>query len=158
MNWLVIKNKYQPVSFIFSFTSNYRLKNLKILIFMKTKNPCNCNSENKIVLACSGASDIGHLSDLASRNLRDSGLCKMSCLALAGAGIEDFLNTFRKSDLLVIDGCSLDCGKTIMNKNGINNYRHLRLTDLGYKKGETTITEEIIQHVAKEAEKSFQLI
>lgn len=35
---------------------------------------------------------------------------------------------------LVIDGCPVDCGKHVMDRVGVCNYRHLRVTDLGIEK------------------------
>jgi uncharacterized metal-binding protein len=118
----------------------------------ETINQCYCDSDESIVLSCSGASNLGLLSDLAARKLRDDGVCKMNCLAVAAAGIESSITTFKKSNLLVIDGCSLDCGKIIMNQAGIENYQHLRLTDLGYIKGQTVINIDVISSVYSTAQ------
>jgi uncharacterized metal-binding protein len=124
---------------------------------METNNQCHCSTSDKIVLGCSGASDLGQLTDITARKLRDSGICKMNCLALAGAGIATSIKTFKEAELLVIDGCSLDCGKIILDKAGIKNYLHLRLTNLGYIKGQTSITEETIFSVLVNAKKLFSI-
>jgi uncharacterized metal-binding protein len=49
--------------------------------------------------------------------------------------------------IFVIDGCPVDCGKKIMDKNGFTNYAYLRVTDLGFKKGQTPVTGEVINTV-----------
>lgn len=116
------------------------------------ENNCLCNSNSKLVLACSGASDVGHLSDLSARKLRDEGSFKMSCLALVGAGIDKSIADFKSNKLLVIDGCQVDCGKKIMDKNGIDDFIHLRLSDLGFKKGESPTTSENITKIYEKAE------
>lgn len=77
---------------------------------METKKPsCTCSQNGATVLACSGASDVGQISDLTARKLRDSGIFKMSCLALIGAGVEASIENFKTSDIFVIDGCPVDC-------------------------------------------------
>jgi uncharacterized metal-binding protein len=55
----------------------------------------------------------------------------------------------------VIDGCPIDCGKRIMERNNFVNYRYMRVTDLGYKKGETPVTEDVIKSVYEKAEIIF---
>ena len=42
------------------------------------------------------------------------------------------IDSVKDISMLVIDGCDLDCGRLTMEKNGISNFIHLRLTDLGY--------------------------
>ena len=116
------------------------------------KSNCTCGSEEYMVLACSGASDVGHVTDLVARKLRDNGVRKMSCLALVGAGIEKSIESFKDCNVLVIDGCPVDCGKKIMERNGITNYKYFRLSDHGFEKGSTPPNEENIQKVYEKAE------
>ncbi len=113
---------------------------------METKKTnCSCAQNGAIVLACSGASDVGQISDLTARKLRDCGIFKMSCLALVGAGIEESIENFKKSDLLVIDGCPMDCGKKIMERHGIKDYKYLRLSDVGLAKGKSPANEDNLE-------------
>ncbi len=114
---------------------------------METSGNCICSASDSIVLACSGASDLGHVTDLVARKLRDDGVCKMNCLAVAGANIESSIAQFKNAKLLVIDGCNVDCGRIIMSKSGIEDYTHVRLTDYGFKKGETQVTDTTINTV-----------
>jgi uncharacterized metal-binding protein len=100
-----------------------------------------------MVLACSGASDVGHITDLVARKLRDNGIRKMNCLAVVGASIEKSIEDFKKKNILVIDGCPIDCGKKIMDKNEFKNYNYIRVTDLGYKKGQTPVSDNVINAV-----------
>lgn len=113
---------------------------------METKKQnCTCGSDDAIVLACSGASDVGHISDLTARKLRDNGIFKMSCLALIGAGIENSIEDFKTKKIVVIDGCPLACGKKIMKKNGIDHYQYLGLSDIGLAKGASPATNENVE-------------
>ncbi len=59
------------------------------------KENCFCAAGDYIVMACSGASDVGQISDLAARKLRENGVRKMNCLAVVGAGIEKSIESFK---------------------------------------------------------------
>ncbi len=108
-------------------------------------NSCSCSAKkSKTVFACSGAADLGMASDLLARKLHVNGDRSMKCLAFVSAGITEMIDSVKDSNMLVIDGCKLDCGKKTFEKNGLNDFIHLRLTDLGYEKGKTPATAELI--------------
>lgn len=118
---------------------------------MENKSCC-CGGENKLVISCSGAADVGQISDLVARKLGKSGNRKMTCLALFAVCDKEMIDDFKSQNILVIDGCNVDCGKKVMIQRGIESYEHLRITDLGYTKGETPANEEIIGLVTEKAE------
>ena len=60
------------------------------------KSSCLCGVSEYMVLACSGACDLGQITDIVARRLRDNGVRKMNCLAVAGAGIEKSIEDFKK--------------------------------------------------------------
>lgn len=63
---------------------------------METKKQnCLCGAGEYIVMACSGASDVGQISDLVARKLHNNGVRKMNCLAVVGAGIEKSIENFK---------------------------------------------------------------
>lgn len=117
----------------------------------KTTGLCGCDTAEKIVLACSGASDLGYATDQVARKLSRSKDRKMNCLAVVASCTAGKIEEFRKCDILVIDGCPEDCGKKIMEKAGLNNYLYLRLTDLGYEKGKTPTTQETVNVIYEKA-------
>lgn len=108
---------------------------------------CLCGNGEYIVIACSGACDLGQISDLVARKLRDNKIRKMNCLAAVAADVKPTIEAFKEANLLLIDGCPVDCGKKILDKAGIENYKYLRMTDLGYVKGQTLVTKEVIDTV-----------
>lgn len=118
---------------------------------MENKSCC-CGGEKKLVVSCSGAADVGHISDLVARKLSKSSDRKMTCLALIAVCNQDMIDDFKTQNILVIDGCKVDCGKKVMIQRGIGNYEHLRITDLGYAKGETPANEENVNSIYKKAE------
>jgi uncharacterized metal-binding protein len=118
---------------------------------MEQEESCLCGAGDRIVMACSGASDVGLISDKVARTMQIAGKRKMSCLALVGAGIESSIAGFKTKDLLVIDGCPVACGKKMMEQHGFTNYKHLVITELGLKKGESPATNENIEMVFSKA-------
>jgi len=111
---------------------------------------CSCKENApKTVFACSGAADLGEVSDLVARKLHRDGERQMKCLAFIGGGIQEMIDSVKGTNMLVIDGCNLDCGKLTMEKNGISDYCHLRLTDLGYIKGHTPASRNTVNQITE---------
>lgn len=106
---------------------------------------CACGSGDKIVFSCSGASDVGLLSDKVSRCLQFAGKRKMSCLAMVGADMEKSIANFKSKNILMIDGCPLACGKKILDNHEFNCYQHFIITENGMKKGETPANDENVK-------------
>ena len=116
------------------------------------KENCICGAGEFIVMACSGACDLGQITDLVARKLQDNSVRKMNCLAVVGAGIEKSIEDFKNKNILMLDGCPIDCGKKIMDKAGIANYKYFRITDLGYEKGKTPINQDTVEAIYEKAE------
>lgn len=110
-------------------------------------NACCCNGRTPYVIACSGACDLGEIADKVARKLSTEGIRKMHCLAVVGAGIEKPTLELKNSDLLVIDGCMLDCAQKIVEKAEFDCYSRLRVSDLGYEKYNTPVNNEVITEV-----------
>jgi len=69
-----------------------------------------CCTSNKqvMILACSGASNVGQLSNQAAVELTREGFGKMYCLAGIGAHLSGFVQSAKDVPALVaIDGCQL---------------------------------------------------
>lgn len=122
------------------------------LKFTPEKSSCLCGGADYVVLACSGACDLGQVTDAVARKLRDNGVRKMNCLATIGAGLGKPFEQLKKNNILMLDGCPVDCGKKILDDAGFTDYKYMRITDLGYKKGQTPVTEEVINDVYEKAE------
>ncbi len=113
---------------------------------------CNCGADNKIVIACSGAADVGYVSDQVARKLSRNNHRKMSCLALFATCTDEQIDGFKEKEILVIDGCSEDCGKKVMQNRRMENYSYLRITDLGFEKGKTPASQETVKQVFDSAQ------
>ncbi len=107
-----------------------------------------CGTGPKLIFACSGAADVGKISDLAARNLTAEGTGKMFCLAGIGGRVSGFMVTTRVATaILAIDGCPLDCARKTLEQAGFTTFEHLRLSDLGMEKGKTAATDEAVAKV-----------
>ena len=106
-------------------------------------------NQAKLIFACSGAADVGELSDKAARQLHREGIGKMFCLAGVGAKLNNFIETTQAaSQILVVDGCPMDCAKKSMENAGISNFDYIRITDMGFQKGKSEINNQTIETIA----------
>jgi uncharacterized metal-binding protein len=117
---------------------------------------CQCAAAPRLVFACSGASDVGHLTDLAAREMTKRGVAQMFCLAGIGGRVSGIMaSTEAAAGILVLDGCPLDCGRRTMEQAGFKNFVHLRVTDLGFERGKSPPTPERVQQVVQQATDRF---
>jgi uncharacterized metal-binding protein len=116
---------------------------------MSTANPHECAGGEKLIFACSGAADVGAISDRAARKLTKDGKGTMFCLAGIGGRVQGILDkTAAAARILAIDGCSLDCTKKTLEQAGFSKFAHVRVTDLEMEKGKAPITDQSIEVVA----------
>ena len=113
-------------------------------------NACCGPLKPKLVYACSGASDVGGIADLAARRLAQQKIAVMSCTAGVGGHVPEMVQMTRMATrVLAIDGCQRDCARRCLEEAGVEGFDHLNLErDLGMKKGHTPVTETSIQDVA----------
>ena len=106
--------------------------------------------EKKTIVSCSGASNTGKYSDEVARRIMKNNQAKMLCLARFSID-NDFVRIIKKdlSNLIVIDGCPVNCAENIMKKSNVNEYAHINITDFNIKKGETPVEEEKIIEIIK---------
>ena len=108
---------------------------------------CSCGEVGTLYFSCSGAADVGELSDRVARRLQRDGKGKMYCLAGIGAGVSGMIESARAAKArVVIDGCSVACGKKSFEKAGLQTCT-FNLTDMGFEKGKTTVNDQAIEAV-----------
>lgn len=112
---------------------------------------CSCQAAPRLLFSCSGASDVGGLSDRAARKLTLDLAGNMYCLAGIGGRVEAILaNTRSAAKALVIDGCKEECARKTMELAGFSRFAHLQLErDLGFEKGSTRVTAARIRQVSE---------
>ena len=119
---------------------------------MSDSNKNLCTGAPTLIFACSGAADVGGLSDQAARKLTSEGAGKMYCLAGIGGRVSGILKTTQEAEnILAIDGCPLDCVKLSLELAGFAEFDHTRVTDMGFEKGKSPVTEENIAAVVQSA-------
>ncbi|MFC1717707.1 putative zinc-binding protein [Candidatus Poribacteria bacterium] len=105
--------------------------------------PC-CEGDERLVFPCSGASDVGGLSDEVSRKMSKEEVGRMYCLAAIGAGVESFVETTKAAtQVMAIDGCPVGCATKCLEKAGIKPIT-IGLKELGFVRGESPATEELV--------------
>ncbi len=123
---------------------------------MSENKTCACSIAPKLIFPCSGGSDVGAITDQTARKLTRDGVGKMYCLAGIGGRVSGILETAKAVDtVLVIDGCPQDCARKTLEQAGISTFHHLRLSDLGMKKGESP---DLDSHVGRAAAHARELL
>ncbi len=116
---------------------------------------CSCSAAPTLIFSCSGAADVGELSDRAARQLTRDGKGKMFCLAGIGGRVSGIMKSTESAEsVLAIDGCPLHCAKKCLEQAGFQNFKHIEVAALGFVKGKTPITDKAVQTVIQATEKS----
>jgi uncharacterized metal-binding protein len=104
------------------------------------------------VLSCSGCSHAGELADHTARRLNELGAAKMSCLAGVGGRVKSIMTTIQRApELLMIDGCPLECGANSLRLAGITEFKHLKLHEQGVRKHESEVCSDTVERLAESA-------
>ncbi len=90
---------------------------------------------NVMILACSGGSNVGQLTNQAAIELTQEGFGKMFCLAGIGAHLNGFVQSAKDvPQMVAIDGCPQACAKKTLEHAEVPMKSYLVLTDLGIEK------------------------
>lgn len=74
----------------------------------------------------------------------------MSCLAGIGGRVSGLMaNAAAAPAILAIDGCPQDCAKKTLELAGFTNVRHVRVTNLGFAKGQSSASAAAIDTVVR---------
>jgi uncharacterized metal-binding protein len=110
---------------------------------------CCTTGGNIMILACSGGSNVGQLSNQAAIELTQEGFGKMFCLSGIGGHLSGFVQSAQDVPAMVaIDGCEVGCAKAILEHAEIPTKNYLVLTELGIEKNKDfNLKAEDIQKV-----------
>ncbi|HUV24711.1 MAG TPA: putative zinc-binding protein [Methanomassiliicoccales archaeon] len=124
-------------------------KRCKSLIEVQSGAKCTCGGSPVIILACSGASNVGQLANEVARRLSNGDSYKMSCLAGIGAHVPTIVETAKAArKVVVIDGCPVACGKKAADLSGVKIQDHFIITELGIKKSyDLDIDADTVSHI-----------
>ena len=118
-----------------------------------SENKC-CGDSPKVVFACSGASDVGAISDQAARRVSRKKVASMGCLAAINNQFGFVMDSVKAaSKIVAIDGCSGNCAKLTLEKAGVVNFHKILLSDLGMKKRHSLVNQKHIEMVYNEAQR-----
>jgi uncharacterized metal-binding protein len=96
---------------------------------------CCATRGNIMILACSGGSNVGQLSNQAAVELTQEGFGKMFCLNGIGGHLDGFVQSAKDvPQMVTIDGCALGCAKAVLEHTQVPLQVYLVLTDLGIEK------------------------
>lgn len=106
-------------------------------------------SSNTMILACSGASNLGQISNQAAVELAREGFGKMFCLAGIGAHMSGFVQSAKDVPAMVaIDGCPVGCARKILEHAEVPLGAYLAISDLGIEKNtDTNLNREEVEKV-----------
>jgi uncharacterized metal-binding protein len=113
------------------------------------------SSGDVMILACSGASNVGQLSNRAAVELTQEGFGKMFCLAGIGGGLSGFVQSAEDAPRMVaIDGCEVGCAKAIFEGSRIPLKDYIVLTSMGIEKNKNFDLKHLeVQRVKDEIKK-----
>jgi len=95
---------------------------------------CVCEAAPTLILACSGASNVGQIANNLMIELDQRGVGNGYCLAGVGGDLTAFVESCRAAEVILIDGCPLACGKKTLERHGIEPSKYIVVTDLGVEK------------------------
>jgi uncharacterized metal-binding protein len=96
---------------------------------------CCAGGGNVMILACSGGSNVGQLSNQAAIELTQEGFGKMFCLAGIGSQLSGFVQSAKDVPVMIaIDGCAVGCAKAILKNAQVPLSNYLVLTEEGLEK------------------------
>ncbi len=95
-----------------------------------------CGTDNVMLFACSGGSNVAQIANDAARTLDQLGQGRMYCAIGVVGKLPNFIETANKADRRVaIDGCEVHCLKKGLEAAGVPVDVHVVVTDLGIEKG-----------------------
>lgn len=96
---------------------------------------CCGSGKTCLVYACSGGSNVGQLSNEAAKELDSAGDAAMGCMAGLGGHVSGMVTSAQSGvPVLILDGCSIACGRKIAEHLGLKDYGYVDITSLGIKK------------------------
>lgn len=109
-----------------------------------------CDTKPTLIMACSGAADVGELADRSARKAARQGIGRMYCLAGIGAGLESYVTGAKNAGwVIAIDGCPTACASKCLQRAEVEPTLTIQLADLGFKKGSSPASEDAVAQVVE---------
>lgn len=108
------------------------------------QNNCICQEAGVLVFSCSGAADVGEMTDRVARKIAKCGQARMFCLGGIGAHIPGMIESAKAAKKIVtIDGCPVSCSKKTLEHAGFS-VTSFNLKDMGFEKGKTKVDDSSV--------------
>ena len=105
---------------------------------MSEQKRCCESGDANIVLACSGGSNVGQITNEVAKRLDEAGDARFFCLAGVGGHVSGMVASVKGSGkVLVLDGCPVGCARKCVDEANIEGYEYLVVTELGIEKKHT---------------------
>jgi uncharacterized metal-binding protein len=96
---------------------------------------CLCEPSEILIFSCSGASNVGQITNQAGVRLSQNGTGRFFCLAGIGGHVSGMIESAKAGKMLVaIDGCQVACAKKTLEHAGFNIDEYVQVTELGVEK------------------------
>lgn len=102
-----------------------------------------------IIYACAGCSGAGQIAYKLALKMDREQVVEMSCLAGLASGKKTFTSKVKNRQVWIIDGCAIECSKTILKNMGIKETKHIQLHKLGVKKNQDPDEGINLNHLQK---------
>ncbi len=120
---------------------------------------CQCSAsspQNTLIVCCAGSSDLGAITERATRELMRDKVGNMLCLAAISAQEPEYIAKAKNAcAILAIDGCKIHCALKTLQREKIYGAVHLDIEAMGFVKGETPVST---QNIHKAADRAKQLL
>ncbi|MBP8980036.1 MAG: putative zinc-binding protein [Syntrophobacterales bacterium] len=91
-------------------------------------------NSSTLIMACCGAANVGQMTNILALELVREGYGNPFCLAGIGARRRGFIRSATENDTILIDGCSIGCGRLMFEQSEVPLKKYLVLTELGIEK------------------------
>ena len=88
-----------------------------------------------LIYSCSGCSNVAQLANDIAVKVNSEGIAEMSCIAGIGGNVKPLVKKAKEGrQIIVIDGCALQCAKACLKNIDIEPKEHIILTGYNFKK------------------------
>lgn len=124
---------------------------------MPEETKCDCCGANIAIFSCSGAANVGQLSNKIAIELEKKGFGNLMCIAGIGSRTPGMMKSAEASDkIIVIDGCPLNCANKTLELAGFKVDNHIIISEFGIKKNKERDLKD--NEVSEVLEKTLEIL
>ncbi|HOW15485.1 putative zinc-binding protein [Methanosarcina sp.] len=124
---------------------------------MAEETKCSCGSANVALFPCTGAANVGQISNKIAIALEEQGIGNLMCTVGIGARAPGLMKSAEASDrIITIDGCPVNCATKTLELAGFKVDRQIVISELGVKKTRDRNPKD--EEVAEVLEKVMEIL